>query len=391
MRMAAAFVAGVVLVAAAPKVEDGAALQPGDGTSSSRAAIDGTSRYRWIHVPKTASSFANTVYRFGCMDIDATTNITGDDYPIAEFTSQYPPEQFCTNGPLMDVGALNAHQPWLNPVPGALVTMLREPLAQKISLLEFQLQQANSSGPGGCITFWTSLANNYTHSCTSSWCHLSEAETSAIEQICDAQMDAGNTLNYTGAHTPGSEYYAPALDDGRCKWLASILPRIVGCQSKMTVFGEACLQHHEVAVSQAGSRARYIKKSAAALFAFAGLTERYNESVCAFHQVMGPMRSTYGTGNAPIPAEFAHGRAVEPSGIDWLAQADSCSTASTGDLRSLLENDVADNALYEVAEAVYDSQLDRMRASSREKLHAYEACVQQWSGGQRELVSRMAD
>ena len=265
---------------------------------------DAVVKTRWIHIPKTSSTFANTIYRYGCANIDNVTTV-GDTKPIKDLTMPFPPEEYCAGGPMTDIDQLDEHPPWQTPYANGLITT-RDPYAQKKSLLEYTMQKARlewaldddkASAVSRCEGWYLTLFNNYTHT-------IMPAEDSlTLRSICtEAIASSSYDLQFP-------------TDKARCPYLDVLLPRVSGCQSKMTVFGEGCLQ--QPAITSATDRAAIINKTAASLYAFSAMIERYNESICAFHQLMKPQMMTvydYADGNQPIPAQFVQGRATDVSG-----------------------------------------------------------------------------
>ena len=126
-------------VAAAAPESPPTAIQPSWGAPASSRGGSSSNAVRWIHIPKTGSSFGSTIYRHGCTGIDDTTYITGDDYPIKEFTHKYPPSLHCVGG-LAQIYKIDGHQPTL-PNQNALVTLFREPTSIKKSFLDFTIQE----------------------------------------------------------------------------------------------------------------------------------------------------------------------------------------------------------------------------------------------------------
>jgi len=314
----------------------------------------------WIHVPKTASTFANTIYRYGCSDIDNFTIIEGDTPPIWDYTVPFPPETYCASSPLTDTDKLDEHWPWFTPTAGSLITMLRDPLSQKLSQLEYTMEKAkgwvdeqlDKDSMDLCFLLEGTWFNNYTEA------GMSQADMAAMITICEQAMVA-TSLELTFP-----------TDMARCPFLDAVLPQMSGCQSKMTVFGEGCLQG-ALSKETSTERAKTVYETLAPLYAFSAITERYNESVCLFQQLYADdLMSTYGDNKQPIAAQFAEGRSSDDSGVDWELQAAMCGANYT----ELLFNDPADEAAYAVANAVFEKQLERL-AQDPEKKALYDECV----------------
>jgi hypothetical protein len=298
---------------------------------------------RWVHMPKTGTSFANTIFRHGCRGVDDVTSVSGDSYPIAEFTQKYDAKVHCADG-LLNPGHLDGHYPAVDPKDGEIVTVVREPVEHKHSLLEFTLQEMRlflPDHPHEVDSFWRS----------NGWSDVDEVHRTLV---------------------PAALARGPTHPD-RCPWLVQLLPRLSGCQSKMTVFSQSCLEDPTAAQAAiAAERARVVSARARELFAFVGLTSAFNETVCSFHQTMAPHLSTYGDGKQPLPNQFAHTRVTNHSEVDWAAQARSCSGGEQ--LLRLLEHDPADEALHKMATEVFHSQLAALR-DVPERASRYDACV----------------
>ena len=273
-------------------------------------AESGVVKTSWIHVPKTASTFANTIYRYGCSGIDNSTVIEGDTAPIWDYTIPYPPETYCTLGPMTDIDKLDEHWPWFTPTAGSLITMLRDPRGQKLSQLEYTMEKAKgwlegtlSSTPiEMCGLLEGTWFNNYTEA------GMSQEDKGAMHAICEQAMVSTSL-----------ELEFPT-DMARCPFLDAVLPHMSGCQSKMTVFGEGCLQG-ALSKETSTERAKTVYETLPPLYAFSAITERYNESVCLFQQLFSDdLMSTYGDNKQPIAAQFSEGRSSDDSGVDWELQ-----------------------------------------------------------------------
>jgi len=160
------------------------------------------------------------------------------------------------------------------------------------------------------------------------------------------------------------------VEAAMCTLLEEILPRLSGCASKMTVFSEGCLS--KPAIESSTARGKIVNETASSLYAFSLVLERYNESICAFNTLMNPKMTIYGDGSQPIAAQFAEGRSGEDSGIDWAGQAERCGGAT---MRALIEEDPADEAMYAVANAVFEAQLNEIRLKGGEALSNYLECT----------------
>ena len=367
--------AAAALVAAAPFEASREALQP--STAASSADADSSfNAVRWIHIPKTGSSFGSTIYRHGCTNIDDTTYITGDNYPIKEFTMAYPPSTYCKGG-LLEYKTVDGHHPSIEG-QNSLVTLFREPSSIKKSFLDFTIQEQRRAWAKGDTTAnastWTFYASMFATVGNTAEAHATPRDGAITTALINSLVDK----QYAAAKARGP------VDAARCPWLHEVLPRSVGCQSKMTIFNEGCLDNKATALEGTARAVNVTRDLPTRLTGgFAGLTERFNETVCAFHQYMAPHRSNYavptnyGTlaphGSQPIDAQFVHARSSDPSEIDWIKQTEACG----GNLRSYLDTDPADEALYAGAQRAFDAQIASLTGTKRRD---YESCVRKHRG-----------
>ena len=353
MMLGAAGLVAAVLAVAVPQSETEPALQPRSASSTSQSSYVGN-KVRWIHVPKTASTVANTIYRYGCSGIDNSTTVQ-DVAPIIEFTGPYDPQEYCAGGPLLDIDLLNDHSPWQHPSANALVTMLREPEAQKLSLLDYMIEMTRFVGTP--VGFLETDFDIYTPG------HFTDADNASLAVI-------EKSSQVVAAVDWFEDSIGEDVETAMCTLLEELLPRLSGCSSKMTVFSEGCLS--TPAIQSSTARAKIVNETAPSLYAFSLVLERYNESICAFNTLMNPKMTVYGDGSQPIAAQFAPGRSGEDSGIDWQGQAERCGGAT---MRALIEEDPADEAMYAVANAVFEAQLDEIRLEGGATLANYLECA----------------
>ena len=93
----------------------------------------------WLHIPKTGTSFANTIYHYGCGDtLPPMASVDANAPPITPLTQKWPPQSFCPGSFVAGGTKLAFH-----PAPsfpdefGHVVTMLRDPFALQQSMYSF--------------------------------------------------------------------------------------------------------------------------------------------------------------------------------------------------------------------------------------------------------------
>ena len=121
------------------------------------------------------------------------------------------------------------------------------------------------------------------------------------------------------------------VDDAVCAALKLAVPALKGGQSRM-ISGQGYLSDEGPMCTEPSECDEMVVAHLNEKVAFVGLTERYEESVCAFHLSMG--------GPTTHPAELStNARSSLVSGIDWHAETKRCNVTS-------LDNDLADSALF---------------------------------------------
>ena len=202
----------------------------------------------WLHVPKAGTSFGTTVIHFGCTLPDSVKPHCNSTVYKSACVSQlnavfeeYPFAQHC-NRSVLDERRIDGHQPPQWPKDsGSVVAMLREPTQRLVSSWRF----------------WSALRlYNSRHSNSNSTREQTSLDAYAARfyaKGCAATMIAGG---HCGVHTTLSEAAAEALK-------------------------------HEAA--------RRLRDD----FAFVGLVEHWNLSICLFHAMHG---------GRVIPAEFENSR-----------------------------------------------------------------------------------
>ena len=114
----------------------------------------------------------------------------------------------------------------------------------------------------------------------------------------------------------------------------------LGCQTRM-VLGQSCWSHEPLNRSEVKAAQRRLED-----FAFVGITDRYDESVCLFHAMAGGSRG-------PVAVEFEDVRR------DAAAHTHDTSHLLTG------LKDPYDGPLYEKAVAIFERNLARFRCDAR--------------------------
>ena len=242
---------------------------------------------RWVHVPKTGTSFMNTVWHYAC---SLPPTASASDFSAMyekHFAQRFPPAEHCarlmldhspaTHKPIGD-GEWAAHA-------GAFVTMLRAPSTRLVSAFKHGRH---------CIQDCSPEMRN--------------------APPCTAVRDA-RRLNKCRAlrRATGLREYAEQ-------------PAALGCAARMLV-GRAC--NEPLALRANESRAAAARLGSVG-FGFVGLVEEWNLSVCLFHRLLG---------GTPRPQEFSAVRVNKQTTIIFRRHPDLA--------RAL--RDPADELLYAVA------------------------------------------
>jgi hypothetical protein len=276
----------------------------------------------WLHVPKTGgSSFVVAIYRYACdVPIEAVAAAMDGDCrpPCQAVTTPYPPEERCA---LVD-GMLDGHSPPAFPAhTGRVVSLFRRPAALKASWLAYAaLVSTNASYLAECNGGEAPAGEN--HFFRSQACHAG----------CEATVEALAAL--AANLTAGAADAAGA----RCAFLEAAVPRLLGAQTRLAYGGHFLTASLTDTLLDSGLAAADLLRDH---YAFVGMTERFAESICAFHLSLG--------GPAPDAAAFGvHARRTPESGVDWEAEAERCGQPiGTG-------VDPADEELYEQAGLALD-------------------------------------
>lgn len=201
---------------------------------------------RWLHIPKTGTSFANTVWHYGCPQIKENASVAAYDRRFElSVNDLYPINDWC---PRLVDHSPGTHKPigkqeWQEN-KGSFVTFVREPASRILSAFSF--------GNHHCIKDCNPENNDF-HECD------------AVRNPARRNSKECNHLH--GARCP-VEY-------------ASKLPA-QGCTTKM-ILGYPC--NAKVNLTQEDT-ARAVKRLRAG-FSFVGLVEEWDLSVCLFHRLLG--------------------------------------------------------------------------------------------------------
>lgn len=210
-----------------------------------------TRSIRWLHVPKTGTSFMNTVWHHAC---DVPRDASAADFEgfyEREFAKRYPPARYCPH--LIDHSPAT-HKPigaaeWAAHAPArAFVTMLREPKSRAFS------------------------AFRHGHHCIQDCSPENPAVPACVAVRDPARRAACKPVR---AAASAREY--------------AELAAVRGCAVRM-VAGRPC---NDAAAPSAAELALALDRLREG-FGFVGLVEEWRLSVCLFHRLYG---------GAPLPVE----------------------------------------------------------------------------------------
>jgi len=261
---------------------------------------------RWLHVPKTGTSFGNTVWHYGCPDLPSNVS-------LANYSSNYE-RRLNADYPLSDCPLLMDHSPGTHKPVGVeewkdntFVTMFRKPSSRVCSAYNYGKQcvmDCNPENDKSC--FQVRKLDN-------AWYWL---------------LHRGETCAYMYASSDLLEYGSQADTKG--------------CATKMLI-GQPCNAPENLTHEQVHLALSRIQK-----LAFVGLQEEWSLSVCLFHRIFG----------GPPPGEAAKMIELE---TESLRETDSeaADNANCSD-QSLLEEltDTADSQLYSLAETIFWDQVE---------------------------------
>lgn len=194
----------------------------------------------WLHIPKTGTSFANTVYHYGCNGtmLPVTATVAPNEVPIRPLQANWPIQQYCAGGFYQDLNV--HHRVYYATQFGNVVTMMREPSALKESMYSFLVAWRMHRRAAG------------------SW----GLRNSSIADLVHSRRMAFGTF--------------------------AQLPEVRGCLTK-SILGLGCLTLDARLLNRANEEELF-KRASWLLehgFAFVGLTEEWDKSVCLFHAMYG--------------------------------------------------------------------------------------------------------
>ena len=310
---------------------------------------------RWLHIPKTGSTFAIAIYAYACPAVNITeaAQLLEDDcsQPMVAMTGPFPPSAWCSDELLID---RNSGRPQLggggsdldnhiSPIypddVGLVVSLFREPAELKASFLSFMTNLVVSEEayavPCGVD------ANDFLETCASD----------DLAQAGPAAVPLPTALIGFAAQVMGDGGEAA---DARCELLAYAVPRLRGGQARMALNGSGYLgSDAEAAQLEGGGTPEWAADEAAVwermreYLAFAGLTGRFADSVCAFQLAFGlaPQRA----------AASAHARSTPDLGIDWQEEGERCGYA--------LDDDPLDGWVYQAATRMLEETIEEIEAT----------------------------
>jgi len=262
---------------------------------------------RWLHIPKTGTSFANTIWHYGCNIPEAVS--------VTDFTTRfegtlndtYPRELWCPG--LVDHTPAT-HKPvgeieWDNH-KGNFVAMFRNPADRISSAFRYNSQCIKDCNP----------------------------ENSALSP-CDSIRDPVRRESTECKQIHGS----------RCLTEYSGFRAAQGCQTKL-LLGYPCSA--DVPIEEAETTAAVSRLRDG--FSFVGLVEEWSLSVCLFHRILG---------GKPLPAESDH---VRP-GVADNEPADCPAPIEAA-------GDKLDEPVYAEAERIFDAQVQRALHQIRKEQQA---------------------
>ena len=258
---------GRTLKPGCPALTRAACARYARGDSSSPAVMDAPSVtasaagpiIRWLHIPKCGTSFANAVYRYGCgtgvFDSVNTTLASFNGAFEARLVKEIRPEATC----YAPAGKMYPH--------GAAMHLPVGPLDEKLHTLP----------PGRSLV---GLFRQPTQRLISAYYHNMHAHGMDKDHRAKLVARCGRL-----PEREGLECFAR-------------FPGVAGCATKM-LLGHACGAVVPLSAANISEAVRRVRD----WFAFAGVTDCFDASVCAFHTTMT------GGAIAPADSELEHVRA----------------------------------------------------------------------------------
>lgn len=269
------------------------------------------SKIRWVHIPRTGVTFANTIIRYGCESITESIQLN--------LMSKYSDEQPWRHDPTcLERVMVTSSQNWFEFSPtriedaGYAVAIFRKPSDRLASQIRWMRSMV-------------SLVTLY---------GVAESDVENILAIINTIPNPGS-LN---ASHPCFKY--KTKDELRtCRYLAaSYFPGMKGCMTKM-ILGKQCAERYKLTTADLQEAKRILRDD----FAFVGILEHWTETVQMFHGLHG--------GKLYSDELFAHYR-KSPKALEVVKK----SLSNTFDF--------FDEEIYATALEVFEKQ----RASLKEKV-----------------------
>jgi len=260
----------------------------------------------WVHIPKTGTTFANTLYHYACPRIPADTSV--DDLAakailgkkhkgagiMANFLlTTYPPQQYCEERLLIQADenfgkkgsghrAIGMRLPIDNPTyldeVGNVATIFRDPSQRLLSAYYYGLHTDGMWGP----------------------------ERMPLLKYHEVPMEVEDP------RAPPAQRHNPKL-------IFANWPRVAGCQTRM-VIGDACSGPTEITPDLVVEAVRRIRSG---WFSFIGLQDMWEQSVCLFHAMHGgeikeaEVQKTRTTTKGKVQGRCRDAEKELPGFVDW--------------------------------------------------------------------------
>lgn len=279
----------------------------------------------WLHIPKTGTTFGTTVMHYGCPRIPPDA-VADDGAPIVSLTDRFPRSnrRFCDAGAFL--GNLNGHEPVQYPQHrGKTVTLLREPRSRLLSecaAIDFEFRRAFGQRRAAGVAPRRAVGG-----------HRVRVRGSVYGFPFLREFLYSHGLSHAAIRTLTDVWNAQkAIPLQSCLGIEGIK----GCQTKM-VLGVPCAAPLRLNATLLNEATRRLLHD----FAFVGLTDRWNASVCLFHAKYG---------GDVYAVEFANSR---PGG-----KRPSLGSGALDASEHLLD-DPYDSALYASAMARFDHDMQQ--------------------------------
>lgn len=267
---------------------------------------------RWLHIPKTGTSFANIVWHYGCPDIPRNASVANykthfegaldNAYPIQENCPYLVDHTPATHKPIGEKEWEDHH--------GSFVSMFREPTSRIES------------------------AFNYHKHCIQD-CNPENDDMWKCPRIRDHRNDRA----------------CKSVKSAKCLTQYALAEPAQGCQTKM-IYGIPCTGAMAMDPVKRKLAAQRVKNG----FAFVGLVEEWELSLCLFHRVLG---------GHPFPVESDHVREGSSS------QGGNCSVQVESQLGE--QKDPVDTLVYNAAKEKFEQQVvDALAAIKQQALSVKE-------------------